>query len=1108
MIFVRLQREFLFGGVILRSAQKMEMIFVHNAELTFVCFRCIFVIGRKLNFFHKMKGGSNMSQNKRRQSISLLLIFCLLLSCLPGGAIAQTTEAEPQASAAPTTAVTPADTFQLDADCQILRYVDESVFTAGNHVARLTEQETLDTYVFLNADGTQTVYYMDENVKYLDENGVVREKDITLSATRSGFATASNSVGLSLPTNLAQGITISYGGYDVNLIPENIAAATAVQQDGKIAYLNCYGKGTGLIYTPTLSGVKEDILLSAYTGVNSFSFLLNTDGLRLYTNEQGRYYFAKSANAEFKVELADIVAYDANGQHSLGSITVTPITMGQQYRLTVTIDENFLTAETTVYPVLIDPTITVSDTLTGANAIEDATIYQGKPSVNYGILTENYAGYYNSEFGVGRTVVRLTGLLSDDTYQSVSAYQIQAATFYLKESSNTAPVQVNLFPLNSNSTWTESNVTWNNVGTFDSILQYFQEMGYNSTGSFDITSLVRAWKNGNYSNGQCGFLIALHDELDAEKSFYSSEYSTTSRRPYVAVTYSSTNHYVNVDEDDTVTLSTEGLSGTITWASSNTSFATVSNGVVTGVKAGQVTVTATINGEVVRRYTVYVTLPDGAYFIKLQNYERYLTPSTISYASDTPLNMSSQALNHIYRLSQIWNIRYLSNGYYTITTIYKDDLRLVGNDGYSPVLSTSTVGNEHKWTIQYNQTGYVLQTAAYTDCTLTGSGTAGSLASLSDYDSSNANQRWIIDPTTPEGMLLLDSETGERMDISINELGATMLNGETKTLTQLGLTLKVFDPLNDNQSYTISFTSPEYASFNSANNSIQGIKRGGNTATLTRVINGTSYNIRFYLHVCVQKNVVVQYDQGYVDRYGGSSVNNLLALQMEALKNKYIIDFNMIINYSAPTQFSSYADTCDQPYDENCTHLCSGVDCQHQLTPDGSTCIESVCNESGPDDFYEIALHEYHHKNINNTAYRIQKNSDATYLAFVGHNICSHGTDGLGYPTHDENTETATSLYGMYYNLIDVVVLVDHTDTDITDPEHAIFTLIHEFGHSEDAPDHYGGQYPTADILNRQVDKDPFNEDCMYGKNWRNHISDLKICDGCRQVINGTLELP
>ena len=423
-----------------------------------------------------------MKRQRRMRTLAVLLAFGLLLSMMPTGAISLPAQAAPQAAG--TTAELSPSTFQLDADCRILQHVDEAVFAAGNHVARLKQRETLDTYVFLNADGTQTVYYMDGNVKFLDKDGVVREKDISLNATRAGFTTASNDVGLNLPTDLRTGITLSYGGVDLTMTPENIGAATGRQDGGKVYYDDIYGEGTGLIYTPTLTGLKEDIVLRAYEGVNSFSFLLNTDGLRLYKNEQGRYYFAQSANAETKWELADIVAYDANARHCLGELTVETITMGQQYRLTVSISEEFLTAESTAYPVYIDPTIEVSDSTHGTNAVADSTVYANQPNLNTGTWQFNHAGYYDNVYGTGRVVYRLTGLLEDPYYEMIESSRIQSAMFYITEASGSASVPINLFNLASNASWTETNITWATTGEYGSIY-ITEQIGYNQTTGFN-----------------------------------------------------------------------------------------------------------------------------------------------------------------------------------------------------------------------------------------------------------------------------------------------------------------------------------------------------------------------------------------------------------------------------------------------------------------------------------------------------------------------------------------------------------------------------------------------------------------------------------------------
>ncbi|MBR4852909.1 MAG: hypothetical protein IKV01_04815 [Clostridia bacterium] len=59
-------------------------------------------------------------------------------------------------------------------------YVDNEMLDEAGHVARINEEEALNTYVFLNRDGTKSVYYMDDNVRYVDENGETVEKDLTI----------------------------------------------------------------------------------------------------------------------------------------------------------------------------------------------------------------------------------------------------------------------------------------------------------------------------------------------------------------------------------------------------------------------------------------------------------------------------------------------------------------------------------------------------------------------------------------------------------------------------------------------------------------------------------------------------------------------------------------------------------------------------------------------------------------------------------------------------------------------------------------------------------------------------------------------------------------
>ena len=223
---------------------------------------------------------------------------------------------------------------------------------------------------------------------------------------------------------------------------------------------------------------------------------------------------------------------------------------GQQYRITLTVDEAFLTDPNTVYPVTIDPILTVSDNTHGAGAIEDAPIYEGYPTSNFGSYQYNRAGYAGTTYKKGRTVVRLKGMLNDEHYSKILGAQIESVKFYIADATGTSNVNIKLFPLTSNSTWTENNVTWRNVGTCtDSPADTAAPSGGNYA-YFNLTNLAKAWKRGSYFGGQSGFVLVGANESSVDKSLYSSEHATTAKRPYVVAKYSVNEFYSSYADAD------------------------------------------------------------------------------------------------------------------------------------------------------------------------------------------------------------------------------------------------------------------------------------------------------------------------------------------------------------------------------------------------------------------------------------------------------------------------------------------------------------------------------------------------------------------------------
>lgn len=103
----------------------------------------------------------------------------------------QIPENEPQDISAENTLTETETIIPLEAtlgDCKILQHVDADAFAQAGHAFRMPELETPDTYVFHNTDGTRSIYYMNEAVKYTDSLGNIREKDLTLYSEKAATA--------------------------------------------------------------------------------------------------------------------------------------------------------------------------------------------------------------------------------------------------------------------------------------------------------------------------------------------------------------------------------------------------------------------------------------------------------------------------------------------------------------------------------------------------------------------------------------------------------------------------------------------------------------------------------------------------------------------------------------------------------------------------------------------------------------------------------------------------------------------------------------------------------------------------------------------------------
>lgn len=793
---------------------------------------------------------------KRTQKLwSMLLTICLLLSVLPGPVIAATAEPSEASVTTPSisspatesTIIPPEDAAPLlEEECHILRYVDEDTFASKGHIARLHAEETLSSYVFLNEDGSRTVYYMDEPVKYRDANGLVWEKDLTLRPSTSydpatlmgassveGYTTTSNDVGLTIPNDPTNGIRLSFAEQQIRLIPQNGTLAAAAQvTDSTVTYPDYFGEGMSLRYTPTLDGVKEDIILKAYTGANSFSFLLETGGMGLY-QDNGRYYLADSQASETRFELGDVVTFDAHGKFSVGTMAVETVTANQRYRLTLTVDEAFLTDSATTYPVTIDPTVTISNASNSdGDAIEDATIYSGAPDLNAN-WTYLHAGYYNSTYKVARTLFLFPGLIGSSVYQFPSEYQITSVEFHIREATGTSPVAVGLYANSSDYRWSESTITWNYTD-FTLTKQYATASpGNGSDTVYDITDLVLAWQGGE-EDPYMGITLKSSNETSIDKSFYATEYSTSSYRPYVSVTYDSeielNKSVVNLAPNGTATITAETAvsGGTITWASSDTAIATVAKTgtntcQVTAVRSGIATITATLNNGPAASCTVYVSITNGVYFIK---YGSLCLSVDSGMIPGSTLTLQEKKSSGPAQFRQLWKIQHIGQHYYSIRSLYRPDLVLNVTNGIVNMasldtsLSGSNIPSNKRWMISRTGSSYLFHFVGTASLAMQPEPGSPSGAQVIAGVDANAQYTWSLEwgPTIENQVLLINTTNGLPATNAVRYI----IYGTAYSLSDFNFIASYISKSTNDQDIYLEASNSEVVSINASTDTLTG----------------------------------------------------------------------------------------------------------------------------------------------------------------------------------------------------------------------------------------------------------------------------------------------
>lgn len=369
---------------------------------------------------------------------------------------------------------------------------------------------------------------------------------------------------------------------------------------------------------------------------------------------------------------------------------------------------------------------------------------------------------------------------------------------------------------------------------------------------------MRGWKSNSYVQDEGIIFKAASSVENGSTNLYKTfgSYNRGSYEPRLYVTYTvppssfSLNYSsTNINEGSTKTLTATGASGTVTWNSNNTAVATVSSsGVVTARKAGAAMITASVSNAAGTRSAsclVYVTIADGVYYIKNNASGYYLGVANEGIFNGSDVAQYPIATSGIEQLAQLWKIKYLSNGYYSVRPMHKLDMGLhdsSGNVDLWEIGTTDSIGGvmfNAWWTITYNTNGYVFRHAGSDIYAMTPSGgstASGTSVVASTYSSTSSAFRWTLDRVTvySKEVLLYNSKTGE---VETNPIRGVRL-GATSTLSNLNIAVSVYSGTEIDQTVTWSSDRPGVATVNSSTGAVTAISTGKAVITATAKISG------------------------------------------------------------------------------------------------------------------------------------------------------------------------------------------------------------------------------------------------------------------------------
>jgi len=331
-------------------------------------------------------------------------------------------------------------------------------------------------------------------------------------------------------------------------------------------------------YIVTPSSIKENIILETANDGNVFEFILDTD-LEAVLNSDGTIDLIDGENIIFSMPAPYM--YDSNGETST-DVEYSLNTENGKIVLTVTADEDWVTADERIFPVTIDPTVSTHDDddhiiTEYISDVDSHNVHQGSEDWYMGCDSVN--GNYYAYMKVDQPPI----VPYNCKYTRVYISMFIPTTGYTSNGVS----EFNVLVQEALSSWTtqfDSSATVNSNPIIDYKTLKSEMVG--GRVSFDITNAATNWYNGNTSNNGVVFIPKKTDGSNmstsnwARASFrgYVNGSQETDHMPYMCVEYM---NYIGVENHFTYHTAGAGRAGNA-YISDYTGHLTLSRPLISG----------------------------------------------------------------------------------------------------------------------------------------------------------------------------------------------------------------------------------------------------------------------------------------------------------------------------------------------------------------------------------------------------------------------------------------------------------------------------------------------------------------------------------------------